>query len=260
MKTVLITGASSGIGKELAIKFAKHGYSLILVARRKKLLQDLKKELINEYDIKVEYFACDISKDPKAVYDYCKKKNLSVDVLINNAGYGDYGKFIDSDLDKAIGMISLNISALVSLTHYFIQDMKENGEGHIINVGSVASFVPGPYMAVYYATKAFVFSFSMALREELRKDNIVVSVLCPAPTKSDFWKVANGETTNVYNDILSRTPKDAAETGYKLFEKNKAYSVDGLTYKILIAIARHLPIELTTKLIAYIQSKTKNQS
>ena len=125
----------------------------------------------------MEILACDLVKDPKAVYDYCHEKGIEVSVLVNNAGYGDYKKFVDADLDKLLGMIDLNNKALVALTHYFVKDMKEMGYGHIINVGSVASFMPGPYMAVYYASKAFVMSFSLALREELKKDSIKVSVL-----------------------------------------------------------------------------------
>ena len=135
--------------------------------------------------------------------------------------------------------------------------MKEEGYGHIINTGSVASFIPGPYMAVYYATKAFVLSFSLALREELKDEDIHVSVLCPAPTKSPFWEVAGGETTAVYNNIFARTAKNAARTGYGLYDSKKAYAIDGPAYKLLIAVARHLPLELCARTIGYIQSKTK---
>lgn len=260
IKTVLITGASSGIGKQMAIKFSQRGYSLLLVARRENLLRELKEELINEYHNDVDYFVCDLSINPKSVYDYCKDNNIKIDILVNNAGYGDYGKFIDADLDKCLGMIELNNKSLVSLTYYFIKDMKENGYGHILNVGSVASFMPGPYMAVYYATKSFVLSFSMALREELRKDNINVSVLCPGPTKSDFWSVAGGETTAVYDNMFARSSKQAAATGMKIIDNNKPYSIDGLQYKLLINIVRHSPIELATRLVGYIQSKTKGKS
>lgn len=259
MSRVLITGASSGIGKELAKQFAMRKHDLVLVARRQELLDELKEKLIKRYKIDVQYFVCDLTKKPKEVYDFCKKNKLSIDVLVNNAGYGDFGNFIDSDLDKNLKMIDLNNKALVSLTYYFLKDMKENGYGHILNVGSVASFVPGPYMAVYYATKSFVMSFSLSLREELRKDNIRVSVLCPAPTKSDFWKVANGKTSKAYNNSYARKPSDAAKTGYDIFEKNKAYAIDGLSYKVLFTIARHLPLELCARAVAYVQKSTKTK-
>ena len=256
---VLITGASSGIGREFAIRFARKNYDLILTARREDLLKQLKEELVSEYPIDCAYFAADLSKDPKAVYDWCKENGYEISVLVNNAGFGDYGTFIDSDIDKAMEMIDLNDKALVRLTYYFLQDMKEKRQGHIINTGSVASFIPGPYMAVYYATKSFVMSFSMALREELRKDNIQVSVLCPAPTKSDFWKRANGETTAVYDNVFARTPAQAAAAGMKMYEENRPYAVDGLTYKLLIGVARHLPIELCARAVGFIQSKTKQK-
>ncbi|MBR4462800.1 MAG: SDR family oxidoreductase [Erysipelotrichaceae bacterium] len=257
MKYVLITGASSGIGKELAKQFAKKGHDLILVARREDLLKELKEELETEYHRSVLYYPCDIAKDPKAVYDFCRDNGLDVSVLVNNAGYGDYGPFTDGDIDKLLGMIDLNDKALVALTYHFLKDMKEKGSGHIINTGSVASFIPGPYMAVYYATKAFVLSFSLALREELKDTGIHVSVLCPAPTKSPFWEVAGGETTAVYNNIFARTAKNAAKTGYDLYDSKKAYAIDGPAYKLIIGIARHLPLELCARTIGYLQSKTK---
>lgn len=259
MKYVLITGASSGIGKEFAFKFAEKGYNLILVARRENMLAEIRDELIEKYSSNVDYFACDIAKDPKAVHDYCLEKGYKVSVLVNNAGFGDYGRFDEADLDKMMAMIELNNKALVALTYYFIPEMKEENYGHIINTGSVASFMPGPYMAVYYATKAFVMSFSLALREELKHDNINVSVLCPAPTKSDFWSVANGETAAVYDNLFARSSKDAAKTGYEMFIKNKPYAVDGLPYKIMIQVVRHLPLELLARSVALVQSKTKKR-
>ena len=255
----LITGASSGIGRKIAERFANHGYDLLLVARREELLQEIKEEIEKNYSVNCDYYACDITKDAKKVHEYVHSNRYVISVLVNNAGYGDYSKFIDSDIDKNLKMIELNNSALVELTYYFIKDMKENGGGHIINTGSVASLVPGPYMAVYYATKAFVMSFSMALREELRKDNIKVSVLCPAPTKSDFWKVANGETTSVYNNIFARTPDNAADTAMHMFEHNLPYEIDGLAYKIAINVARHMPLELCARLMGFVQSKTKSK-
>ncbi len=257
MKYVLITGASSGIGKELAREFAKKGHSLILTARREELLNELKEELETEYQVSVCYCACDLARDPKAVYDFCKENELEVSVLVNNAGYGDYGTFIDADIDKLTGMIDLNNRSLVSLTYYFLKEMQEQGSGHIINTGSVASFIPGPYMAVYYATKAFVLSFSLALREELKDSGIQVSVLCPAPTKSAFWTVAGGETTAVYNNIFARTAKNAARTGYDLYENKKAYAIDGTAYKLLIGFARHLPLEYCARAVGFLQSRTK---
>lgn len=259
MRTVLITGASSGIGKAFAYRFAKEGYRLVLVARREELLKQISEDIEKKHGMKVLYFPCDIAADPKEVYDVCKENDIQIDILVNNAGYGDYGRFIDGDIDKLQGMIDLNCRSLTALAYYFIKDMKNNGYGHIINVASVASFMPGPNMAVYYATKAYVMSFSLALREELKKDNVHVSVLCPAPTKSPFWDVAGGTTSAAYDNVFARMPEDAAETGYKAYKKDKAYMIDGLSYKILISIVRHMPLEMAAKAIGYIQSKTKDK-
>lgn len=257
-KTVLVTGASSGIGKELSVLFALKGYNLLLVARRENLLEQLKEELTKKYKVNVDYFVCDLTDNYLELYEHCKKNNIKIDVLVNNAGFGDYCEFIDCDIKKIESMIDLNNKALVGLTYYFIQEMKSTG-GHILNVGSVASFVPGPYMAVYYATKSFVLSYSMALRQELKKYKIRVSVLCPGPTKSEFWDVAKGETTNTYNDVFSRSCLAVAETGIKAYEKNKPYLVDGIMYKIGIQIMRILPISLSSRLIGFVQKKTKNK-
>ena len=258
MKYVLITGASSGIGKELAKKLAMQGYGLVLVARRKNLLKELKKELEEAYGSDVHVLAKDITVNTKEVYDYCLENNLEVEILINNAGYGLYGKFVDNDINKTLGMIDLNNRALVELTYYFAGDMRKRKTGKILNVGSVASFEPGPYMAVYYATKSFVLNFSLALREELKNDGINVSILCPAPTKTEFWDVANGSTSAVY-DLFSRSAEEAANTGMKILEENKPYAIDGPAYKLSIPFARIMKPSVSAKLIGTIQSKTKKQ-
>lgn len=260
MKIILITGASSGIGKEFARQFAYRGYDLLLVARREELLKEICEEFKEEYKIHVDYLACDIASDPKRVYDYCHEKDYEVSVLINNAGYGDYTSFINADLEKLQKMVDLNDKALMSLTYYFVKDMKEAGYGHIINTGSVASFLPGPYMAVYYATKAFVMSFSLALREELKDFNIKVSVLCPGPVKSEFWDVADAGNTAMNHSVFSRTTTDAAKTGYSLFETGKAFAIDGAFNNILIRCARHLPLEYCAKAVGFVQKKVKGKA
>ncbi len=260
MRTVLVTGASGGIGKEFARQFAYRGYNVVLVARREELLEQIKKEFEEEYKVNVEYLACDIAKNPKAVYDFCREKGLEVTVLVNNAGYGDYTSFVSADLDKLLNMIDLNDKALVALTHYFVKDMKEIGYGQIINVGSVASFMPGPYMAVYYASKAFVMSFSMALREELKGDNIKVSVLCPGPVSSGFWDVADAGNTAMNRSPFTRTPTEAAVTGYSLFESGKPYAVDGGLNRFMVGLVRHLPLEVAARAVGFVQKKVKGKA
>lgn len=259
MKRILITGASSGIGKEFASSFGSRGFDLVLVARRREELEKLKHELEEEYTISVEIIVSDLllEDSPKNIYEYCKRNNLNIGVLVNNAGYGDYGSFVDADINKLLKMIDLNNKALVSLSYYFAKDMKEEGYGHIINVGSVASFIPGPYMAVYYATKAFVLSFSTSLREELRDSNVKVSTLCPAPTKSPFWDVAGDD--KMANNPFARTSKQAAETGYKIYENNKVYAIDGTAFKLMIGFLKHLPLELSAKIMGFVQKSSKNR-
>lgn len=260
MGKVLITGASSGIGRKLTDQFAAHGRDLVLCARNEQALAKACEELEQAYKIKASYVACDLAEDCQKVYDFCRKEGHEIDVLVNNAGFGDYGLFDQGDVDKFMDMIDLNDKALVKLTYLFVQDMKKHKSGYILNTGSVAGFLPGPYMAVYYATKAFVMSFSLALRKELKKDGITVSVLCPAPTRSAFWERANGKTTAVYDNVFARSIDDAARTGYRLYEKKKAYAIDGFTYRLLIGLARHLPLDLCAGIVGLIQSKTKSSS
>ena len=260
MRAVLVTGASGGIGKEFARQFAFRGYNLFLVARREEELKAIKEDFEEEYKVKVEYFPCDLAKDPKAVYDYAQANDIEVSVLINNAGFGDYKTFANADLDKLMNMIDLNDKALVALSHYFIKDMKQMGYGHIINLGSVASFMPGPYMAVYYASKAFVMSFSLALREELKNDNVKVSVLCPGPVASDFWKRAEGDKSLVGSSLFTRTSTQAAVSGYSLFETGKAYKIDGAFNNLMIRAVRFMPLELAARAVGLVQKKVKGKA
>lgn len=251
---VLITGASSGIGKEFAKEFAKKDFDLILVARREELLQNLKEEIEKEYSVNCDYIALDLLKDVDELYEYCKSQNHEVNILVNNAGFGDFKDFLDADINKLMDMIELNNKALVKLTYLFAKDMKEVGYGHIINVGSVASFVPGPHMAVYYATKSFVLSFSLALREELKNFGVRVSTLCPGPTDTPFWEVANGKS---FKNAFTRSSKQAAKTGVEMFLKNKPYSIDGSIYKLAINATRLLPPSLSSKIIGKTQKTFK---
>jgi len=257
METVLITGATSGIGYEIAKQFAYRGEHLVLVSRNYEALAQIKNDFKKEFNCKVDIFSCDLSLNYKAVYDFCSFAKLDISILVNNAGFGDFGLFVDADIDKLTNMIDLNDKALVGLTYLFLQDMLKANRGTILNVGSVASFVPGPYMAVYYASKAFVSSFSLALRQELKDRNIKVCMLAPSPTKSNFWLRANATTSDLYNKGLARTPLDAAKTAMRLIDSNKAYSIDGLPYKIITQIGRLMPLTLITKIIGFIQSKTK---
>ena len=261
MKRVLITGASSGIGKEFAYSFGSRGFNLVLVGRNEEALKELTGRLIDNYTIKADYVLSDLSAEggPKKVYDFCKEREIEVAVLINNAGFGDYGLFIDSDVEKQKKMIDLNCKALVELTYLFVQDMVKNNYGRIINVGSIASFFPGPYMSVYYATKAFVLSFSMALREELKDKNIGVTTICPGPTKTSFAKNADAVNAKVFDRFITRDPQGVAEYGYKLFSENRAYGVEGFLNSAAAHAGRLLPLSWSAKLVGFMQSKTRNK-
>lgn len=257
MTRVLITGASTGIGRDLAFEFGKHNHSLLLVARSKDKLIDLKKELEKTYKVDVDYFVCDLSNDYESLIKYCKTKKIQVDVLINNAGFGDYGEFINADINKLTNMIDLNNKALIALTYHFVSKMKELGNGFVLNTASVASFVPGPYMATYYATKSFVLSFSLALRQELKKYNIGVSCLCPGPTKTPFWNRAGADIVKSTSSLFARSSSSVSKTAYRIYQKNKPYEIDGLLFRISFWFLRLLPPSLSSKITGLVQSKTK---
>ena len=188
MNYILITGASAGIGEVFAKQLAQEGNNLILTARRKDKLDAIAKELSTTYKVKVETLSADLSTaDGAAVIDqHVSQAGWKVNGLINNAGFGDRGTFMDLPLDRQLQMIQLNVSSLVELTYRLLPNIKQNSNAFIINVASTAAFQAGPKMAIYYATKAFVLSFSEALYEELKNDNVNVSALCPGATASEF--------------------------------------------------------------------------
>ena len=256
MSNVLITGASSGIGKEFAREFAQRGFDLILVARSLDKLEELKQELKQDKQINVELFNIDLSLEgsPEKLYEYCKENNLDVSILVNNAGFGDFGKFSEGDLNKYKNMIDLNDKTLMTLTYLFIKDMKENRFGRIINVASIAAFMPGPFMAVYYASKAFVLSFSLALKEELKDDNIRFTVLCPGPVKTEFWDRAGVKMNSFKDKMLARTAKDVVKTAMKAFDNNKDVVVDGFINKAAVTASNIFGDRISAKTIAKVQS------
>ncbi len=193
MSTALITGASNGIGLELARIHASKGDNLVLVARNITRLNQLKLELENKFKISVLVIEKDLSKTNSAneVFNETSEKRIQIDYLINNAGFGDFGMFADSDLDKQLQMINLNIIALTSLTRLYLPEMTKRRSGKIMNVASTAAFQPGPTMAVYYATKAYVLHFSEAIANELKGSGVTVTVLCPGATESGFQAAAD---------------------------------------------------------------------
>ncbi|WP_421764330.1 SDR family NAD(P)-dependent oxidoreductase [Ekhidna sp.] len=236
-KTALITGASSGIGKEFAHIHAKKGGDLVVVARSVDKLNKLKNELEDSFGITVHVIAQDLSnpKAAKAVYDEVKKQGVTLDYLINNAGFGGVGKFHERNLEDDLNMINLNISTLTALTHHFLQDFIKRDEGKVLNVSSTASLLPGPLQAVYYATKAYVTSFSNALSEELHDTNISVTNLMPGATETDFGKVSGMDKTDLFKDTASA--RSVAEDGYRAMLAGKLNKISGLKFSQRIMMA-----------------------
>ena len=243
----LITGASSGIGRDMAKILAKKGYDLVLVARDNKKLNELK----NELNTNIKIVSMDLS-----VVDNCKKlhaENPDIDLLINNAGFGDCGNFTHTSLDKEINMINTNITAYHILTKLYLIDMKKVNKGHILNVASIAGFMPGPLMTTYYATKSYVVRLSEGIREELRreKSNVKISILCPGPVKTNFTKVANVKFT-----LKEKNSYDVAK--YAINNLNKFYIVPGLDIKLARFASHIFPSSLVAK-VTYIVQKKKLQ-
>jgi len=230
----LVTGASGGIGLELARLHAKSGGDLLIVSRNLDSLESVKVELENDHDVTVFVYGADLTTDgaPQAIYDFTKEQGLEVDVLINNAGFGGHGKFHERSWSKDESMIKLNVTALCEMTHLFVQDMVGRKSGKILNVASTAGFLPGPMMAVYYATKAFVVSFSQAIAEELKTEGITVTALCPGPVKTGFADAANVDGVDAFENAAS--PDDVARVGYEAMQKGKLIAIDDWKLSLMI--------------------------
>ena len=248
-KTALITGASKGIGREFAILFAENQCNVVLVARSWVELEQLKNRLESEFDISAYTIAKDLALPESArdVFAELKKNRIEVDYLINNAGFGDYGAFAETQWERYEKMIALNITALTRLCHLFAQDwMEQRKSGRMLNVSSMAAFQPGPMMAVYFATKAFVLSLSEAIDNEFRKHGITVTALCPGPTSTNFGEESKMSASELVNNVKIATARDVAEVGYRAMMKGKPMVIEGRTNKLIPTIIRLLPRRLVT--------------
>jgi uncharacterized protein len=253
----LITGASSGIGQELARVFAKNNHNLVLVARSKEKLEELKKEIETNSEVVAEVISIDLSvpKAAEVLYEEVKKKNLHVDILVNNAGFGDHGLFADSDPKRNDDMIVLNILTLTKLTRLFMTEMIRLKHGRILNVASTAAFQPGPLMSVYYATKAYVLSFSEALHEELIGTDVSVTALCPGPTESGFQAAANMNDVPLFEAMAVPTSLEVAEYGYEALMNKQVVAIHGLLNVIAAKTTAFVPRIILRKLVKRLQSK-----
>ncbi len=246
MPTALITGASGGIGKCFAQKLAAKNTNLVIVARSEDKLNALAQELQQQYKINIEVIVKDLSQTsaPQEVFDAVQAKGLSVDILINNAGFGDYGEFVQTDCDRQIQMIQLNNIAVVALTHKFLPQMRERGSGSIINVSSIAAYQPLPYVSVYAATKAFVRSFSEALWAENRQYGVRVLVVSPGPTETNFFEEANFPPALARNAKSMSTPEEVVDEAMKALENgNAAVVVGGIASKFITGLSSVIPRE-----------------
>lgn len=231
-KHALITGGTTGIGYELAKLFAKDGYNLIIVARHETDLENRASELRSLYGIEVQTIAKDlfIVDNAFGVYNEVNRQGIKIDVLVNNAGHGHYGEFVETDLQMELSIIQLNISSLVVLTKLFLQDMVANGNGKILNLSSIASKAPGPWQSVYHGTKAFVQSFTEAIREEVKDTGVTITALLPGATDTDFFRKAEMESSKVLQGELA-DPADVAKDGYEALMEGRDMIVSGLKNK-----------------------------
>lgn len=238
----LITGGSAGIGYELARLFAQDGYNLILVARTQEDLDKAARELSSQYSIKVETLAKDLfqPKAPFEVYDEVKAKGITVNVLVNDAGQGQYGLFVESDIQRQLDIIQLNVSALTVLTHLYLKDMVARNEGKILQLASIASELPGPWNAVYHATKAYVLHLTEALIRELKDTAVTMTALQPGATDTDFFNKAEMQESKIMDTKLS-DPAKVAKDGYEALMKGDDKVVSGLKNKAMVGMSNVMP-------------------
>lgn len=252
----LITGASSGIGRDIARELSKKGCDLILVARRKNRLDELKKEL-DELDNKnsIEIMTTDLSSTFNCIKLYEKLKSHNLDIIINNAGFGLTGEFTETNLDRELDMIDLNIKSVHVLTKCFVKDFKEKGSGYILNVASIAAFQPGPLMATYYATKAYVQSMTLAINQELKKEKskVYIGCLCPGPVNTEFSDIAN-----VQFAIQGLSSEYVAYYAVKKMFKRKNVIIPGWKIKCTYVLSKLSPLRLKLAVIYRIQKSKIN--
>lgn len=243
-KTALITGASKGIGKEFARIHASKGDDLVLVARSHDKLILLKEELEAQYKaIRIELIVKDLTASGSAVeiYEELKAKNIQVDYLINNAGFGEYGFFVDADWGRFEKMIDLNIKTLTHLCHLFLPDMIKRKQGKIMNISSTAAFQPGPMMAVYFASKSYVLHLSEALNNEAKEWGVSVTAFCPGPTDTYFMKDSKFDKSNLVENIKLASSRAVALSGYNAMMKNQPVKVHGFLNKVIASSVRLVP-------------------
>lgn len=254
-KNVLISGATVGIGYELAKFFAADKFNLVLVARNKDLLLERMNEFISRYQVKVKIIPTDLSKPGASenLFQQLQEEKIAIHTLVNNAGFGLLGSFVENDLETELSMIRLNITALTTLTKLFLKEMIQDGGGRILNVASTAAFQPGPNMAVYYATKAYVLSLGEALAEELGETPVVISTLCPGPTATEFQKRAHMGNSKLFKAKVMEAD-EVAKIGYRGLQEGKTIVIPGLLNKLAVQSLRFSPRKWVVKIVRILHS------
>jgi len=252
-KTALITGASSGIGYELTKCFAQDGHSVIMVAHQEDKLQQAAQQIRTEFPlVQVEAISIDLSKDGAAdrLYSQVQDRGLQVEYLVNDAGFGERGPFLDTELDKEIAMVHLNIITVITLTKRYLREMVNRGSGKILQVSSVASFLPHPLLSVYAATKSFVRQFSESLQDEIKEHkNVTITVLCPPPTETNFFEVANMENSKIANSSQVQEANEVAKAGYKGLMNGDARVLPTFVAKMYAAQGITLPDSVNAAIV-----------
>jgi short-subunit dehydrogenase len=258
MSTVLITGASGGIGYELAKLFARDHFDLVLVARSEDTLTQVANEL-QAHGVNVNTISLDLSdlSAPRSLFGQLQRENIPIDILINNAGFGVYGEFAQTPESEILGQIDLNIRALTELTRLFVPPMIARRNGRIMNVASTAGFQPGPLMAVYYATKAYVISFSEAIANELHGSGVTVTCFCPGATHTGFARRAAIEQSRLFSRIGAMRAERVALDGYRALLKGRTLAFSGAHNRLVAQSTRFAPRKLVTAISRWVTEKTE---
>jgi short-subunit dehydrogenase len=253
--TALVTGGSGGIGLELAKQFAAHGHDLVLTARHRDALEAVAGTIEGKHGVKVTVIATDLTDPdaPQKIFEAVEGEKIEVHFLVNNAGFGLGGAFADTDMQRELEMVQVNIVALMQLTKMYLPAMLKRKSGRILNVASTAAFLPGPLMSVYYASKAFVLSFSQALDEELRDSGVSVTCLCPGSTATKFAETAGLQNSKLFAAIGGTTAEQVAEYGFDALMRGERVAVVGLKNKFMVQAERFAP----RKLLATISRKAQ---
>jgi short-subunit dehydrogenase len=256
-KTVLITGASEGIGLEFAKLFAKEKYNLVITARNETKLNELATEIKNQNNVNVKVLVKDLSKQNagQEIFNELKSKNIDIDILINNAGVGVFDNYWNVKLQDEINMLQVNIMALTELTILFAKDMVNRGGGKILNVASTAAFQPGPTMPGYYASKAFVLRYSQAINYEIRNKGVQVSTLCPGPTITEFQTRAKMKETNMFKRSFAMTAEEVALIGYKKLMKGRSVIITGGINWLAAMASRIAPGKISMRVVNWLLTK-----